>query len=83
MAYDLSTVTDIATKVGSELLLDGKDFTYSEEKNMQEVEDHIERNYRLQFTQSDAVKLVRESVDEILLPDVLDTSSQDNQLQVT
>nr|GEV64749.1 putative calmodulin-binding domain, plant [Tanacetum cinerariifolium] len=71
-------VTDIATKIGSDLLLDGEDSTNSEEKNMQEV-DHIERNYRLQFTQRDAVKLVRESVDEILLPDVPDTSSQDTQ----
>lgn len=69
-------VTDIATKIGSDLLLDGEDSTNSEEKNLQEVEDHTERNYRLAFTQSDAVKLVRESVDEILLPDIPDTSSQ-------
>ncbi|XP_023741464.1 calmodulin binding protein PICBP [Lactuca sativa] len=68
-------VTDIATKIGSDLLLDGDESTNSEEKNLQEVEDQTERNYRLAFTQSDAVKLVRESVDEILLPDIPDTPS--------
>lgn len=72
-------VTDIATKLGSELLLDGEESTNSEEKNLQEVEDQSEQNYRLRFTQSDAVKLVQESVDEILLPDVPDNSSQDTQ----
>lgn len=72
-------VTDIATKLGSELLLDGEESTNSEEKNLQEVEDQTEENYRLRFTQSDAVKLVQESVDEILLPDVPDNSSQDTQ----
>nr|XP_043610567.1 calmodulin binding protein PICBP-like [Erigeron canadensis]XP_043610568.1 calmodulin binding protein PICBP-like [Erigeron canadensis] len=70
---------DIVTRVGSELLLDGEESTNGEEKNLQEVEDQTERNYRLQFTQSDAFKLVQESVDEILLPDVPDNSSQDTQ----
>ncbi|KAK9069248.1 hypothetical protein SSX86_013364 [Deinandra increscens subsp. villosa] len=72
-------VTDIATKIGSDLLVDDEESTNSEEKNLQEVENQTERNYRLQFTQSDAVKLVRESVDEILLPDIPDSSSQDTQ----
>ncbi|KAI3830199.1 hypothetical protein L1987_04333 [Smallanthus sonchifolius] len=69
-------VTDIAKKVGSDLLLDGEESTTGEEQSVQEVEDQTERNYTRQFTQSDAVKLVRESVDEILLPD---NSSQDTQ----
>ncbi|KAI7732359.1 hypothetical protein M8C21_010093 [Ambrosia artemisiifolia] len=71
-------VTDIATKIGSDLL-DDDESTTGDEKNPQEVETQTERNYRLQFTQSDAVKLVRESVDEILLPDIPDNSSQDSQ----
>ncbi|KAI3811734.1 hypothetical protein L1987_21463 [Smallanthus sonchifolius] len=57
-------VTDIATKIGSDLLLNDEEST-----NPREVENQTERSYMLQFTQSDAVKLVRESVDEILLPD--------------
>ncbi|KAL8213752.1 hypothetical protein R6Q57_003201 [Mikania cordata] len=68
-------VTDIATKIGSDLLVDDEESTNSEDKNLQEVEDQTERKYRLQFTQSDAVKLVQESVDEILHPD--DSSSHD------
>lgn len=70
--------TDIVTKLGSELL-DGEESMNDEEKDLQEVEGITEKNYRLQFTQSDAAKLVRESVDEILLPDVSDNSSQDSQ----
>ncbi|KAF5772109.1 putative calcium/calmodulin-dependent protein kinase [Helianthus annuus] len=70
---------DIATKIGSDLLLDDEESTNGDENNPQEVENQTERNYKLQFTQSDAVKLVRESVDEILLPDTTDTSSQDSQ----
>lgn len=65
--------TDIVTKIGSDLLLDGEESVYGEEKNLQEVEDHTERDFRI------AVKLVRESVDEILLPDFPDNSSQDTQ----
>lgn len=68
---------DIATKIGSELLLDGEESTNSEEKNLQEVEGHTERKHGFRFT--DAVKLVRESVDEILLPDIPDNSSQETQ----
>ncbi|KAK1428879.1 hypothetical protein QVD17_17719 [Tagetes erecta] len=70
-------VTDIATKIGSDLLTDGEESSTGEEKNLREVEDKPERNNMLQFTQSDALKLVRESVDEILLPDIPDNSSQD------
>ncbi|KAD3336272.1 hypothetical protein E3N88_31791 [Mikania micrantha] len=70
-------VTDIATKIGSDLLVDDEESTNSEDKNLQEVEDQTERKYRLQFTQSDAVKLIQESVDEILHPD--DSSSHDAQ----
>ncbi|KVI03476.1 Calmodulin-binding domain, plant, partial [Cynara cardunculus var. scolymus] len=69
--------TDIATKIGSELLLDGEESTNSEEKNLQEVEGHTGRKHGFRFT--DAVKLVRESVDEILLPDIPDNSSQETQ----
>ncbi|KAK1427087.1 hypothetical protein QVD17_15770 [Tagetes erecta] len=69
--------TDIATRIGSDLLLDDEESSNGEDKNLQEVENQTERNYRLQFTQSDAVKLVRESVDEILHPD--DNYSQDSQ----
>ncbi|KAI3682356.1 hypothetical protein L1987_82284 [Smallanthus sonchifolius] len=64
------------TNVGSDLLLDGEESTSSEEQCLQEIEDQTERNRTLQFTQSDAVKLVRESVDEILLPDIPDNASQ-------
>ncbi|XP_071717781.1 calmodulin binding protein PICBP-like [Rutidosis leptorrhynchoides] len=70
--------TDIVTKLGSDLL-DDKESTNDEEKDLQEVEGQNDRNYRLQFTQSDAVKIVRESVNEILLPEASDTSSQDSQ----
>lgn len=62
-------VTDIATKIGSDLLLDGEESTTSEEKNMQEVEEPNEGKYRLRFTQSYAVKLVQESVNEITSQD--------------
>ncbi|KAJ9544034.1 hypothetical protein OSB04_023741 [Centaurea solstitialis] len=69
--------TDIATKIGSGLLLDGEESTNSEEKNLQEVEDCTERKHGFRF--NDAVKLMRESVDEILLPEIPDNSSQETQ----
>ncbi|KAJ0791908.1 putative calcium/calmodulin-dependent protein kinase [Helianthus annuus] len=51
-------ITDIATKIGSDLLLDGQDSTTSEEQSLE------------QFTQTDAINLVKQSVNEILLPDI-------------
>ncbi|KAJ0809044.1 putative calcium/calmodulin-dependent protein kinase [Helianthus annuus] len=48
-------ITDIATKIGSDL---GEDSTTSEEQSLQ------------QFTQTDAINLVQQSVNEILLPDI-------------
>ncbi|MFS7904086.1 putative calcium/calmodulin-dependent protein kinase [Helianthus anomalus] len=48
-------ITDIATKIGSDL---GEDSTTSEEQSLE------------QFTQTDAINLVQQSVNEILLPDI-------------
>ncbi|KAJ0621865.1 putative calcium/calmodulin-dependent protein kinase [Helianthus annuus] len=48
-------ITDIATKIGSDF---GEDSTTSEEQSLE------------QFTQTDAINLVQQSVNEILLPDI-------------
>ncbi|XP_076958470.1 uncharacterized protein LOC143634202 [Bidens hawaiensis] len=76
--------TDIATRIGSDLLVSDEESTNGDEKNPQEDDNNqTERSYRIQFTISDAVKLVQESVNEILLPDVPDNISDDTQSVAT
>ncbi|XP_076919675.1 uncharacterized protein LOC143580578 isoform X2 [Bidens hawaiensis] len=76
--------TDIATRIGSDLLVSDEESTNGDENNSQEDNNtQTERSYRIQFTKSDAVKLVRESVNEILLPDVPDNISDDTQSVAT
>lgn len=86
-------VTDIAEKVGTQLLLDGADGNEVDDEKKSGVkasksnhefsttnpsdsrENHDVSGHRLEFSRSDAVKLVQEAVDEILLPEVQDDSS--------
>ncbi|KAK1386591.1 hypothetical protein POM88_014769 [Heracleum sosnowskyi] len=83
-------VSGIAEKVGTQLLdVDGEDEEEIDDGNKlpgnssssvetdhyDRKENHDTNHQNIEFSRSDAVKLVQEAVDEILLPDIQDDSS--------
>ncbi|KAK3029585.1 hypothetical protein RJ639_038336 [Escallonia herrerae] len=65
-------VSGIAAKVGNQLLLDGEDEGQVDDASQENLDAS---HQKIEFSRSDAVKLVQEEVDEILLPEIQDDSS--------
>ncbi|XP_028081921.1 calmodulin binding protein PICBP-like isoform X1 [Camellia sinensis] len=67
-------VSGIATKAETQLL-DGEDEETTTSCVEYSTADHDSSSQKFGFSQTDAVKLVREAIEEILLPDIQDDSS--------
>ncbi|KAK2967359.1 hypothetical protein RJ640_027636 [Escallonia rubra] len=65
-------LSGIAAKVGNQLLLDGEDEGQVDDASKENLDAS---HQKIEFSRSDAVKLVQEEVNEILLPEIQEDSS--------